>query len=129
MAVSPDAIADSGAKREIATLLRRMAPIPPSLALAQAAVESAYGTSRFAIAGNALFGQWTTGAGLKPQEQRSAKARFQVAAFGSPLKSVEAYARNLNTHRAYRKFRAARQAQSLNGADPAGLKLISTLRV
>lgn len=93
-------------------LLRRVDTIPPSLALAQAAIESGYGSSRFAVEGNALFGQWRTGGGLRPREQRAHLSRFGIAAFKSPLHSVRAYAHNLNTFPAYRGFRALRAKQA-----------------
>ena len=88
---------------------RRVAPIPVSIALAQAAVESGWGTSRFAIQGNALFGQWAwnTGAGLRPKE-----ARFDnvvVRSFASLFDSVRAYMHNINSHSAYADFRDQRQ--------------------
>jgi Bax protein len=100
---------DAARQRAMAALKRRVGPIPPSLALSQAAVESAYGTSRFATTGNALFGQWTRAKGLVPKEQRASKSDWTVARFASPLGSVEAYLRNLNTHNAYRGFRLERE--------------------
>jgi len=67
-----------------AELLMRVDVIPPSLAMAQAADESGWGTSRFARQGNALFGQWSWGKGLKPTEQRTSEFGDQrIAAFGS----------------------------------------------
>ena len=109
----------------IAPLLRRVDAIPPSLALAQAAVESGYGTSRFAIEGNALFGQWRTGGGLRPRAQPAHLSAFGIATFATPLDSVAAYAHNLNTFAAYRDFRARRAA--LRGSARAGLALADTL--
>ncbi|HZD26668.1 MAG TPA: glucosaminidase domain-containing protein [Alphaproteobacteria bacterium] len=90
-------------------LLRRVDIVPPSLALAQGAEESGWGTSRFARHGNAVFGQRSYGdsAGLVPQA-RGEDAGFQVAAFDYLYTSVRAYMRNLNTHPAYAGFRAAR---------------------
>ncbi|MDG2242477.1 MAG: glucosaminidase domain-containing protein [Rhodospirillaceae bacterium] len=87
----------------------RVAPIPTSLALAQAVEESAWGTSRFARQGNALFGQWVWNedAGIVPTEQREGQA-YAVRAFETPLQSVKAYAKNLNTHWAYATFREQR---------------------
>jgi len=80
--------------------------VPPSLALAQAAEESGWGTSRFAIKGNSLFGQWDfSGKGIKPKEQRENLGDYGIAAFDSPQDSIEAYMLNLNTHRAYQRMR------------------------
>lgn len=92
-----------------ARLLRRVDEIPPSLALAQAAIESGWGTSRFAREGNSLFGQWTwrESAGITPAN-RSEGARHSVRAFPDLRASVQAYFRNLNTHGAYREFRHLR---------------------
>jgi len=82
--------------------------IPVALALAQAAVESGWGTSRFARQGNALFGQWawTESAGLRPLA--ASNDRAVVRSFGSLLESVRAYMHNLNTHQNYKRFRDAR---------------------
>lgn len=89
-------------------LLRRVDTIPVALALAQAAVESGWGTSRFAQQGNALFGQWawTESAGIRPLA--ASNERAVVRSFGSLLESVRAYMHNLNTHQNYKRFRDAR---------------------
>ena len=89
-------------------LLHRVDTIPVALALAQAAVESGWGTSRFAQQGNALFGQWawTDSAGMRPLE--ASNKRAVVRSFGSLLESVRAYMHNLNTHQNYKRFRDAR---------------------
>ena len=89
-------------------LLRRVDTIPVALALAQAAVESGWGTSRFARQGNALFGQWawTGSAGMRPLA--ASNDRAVVRSFGSLLESVRAYMHNLNTHQNYKRFRDAR---------------------
>ena len=89
-------------------LLRRVDTIPVALALSQAAVESGWGTSRFARQGNALFGQWawTDSAGLRPLA--ASNDRAVVRSFGSLLESVRAYMHNLNTHSNYKRFRDAR---------------------
>ena len=92
-----------------AELLMRVDVVPPSLSLAQAASESGWGTSRFAVQGNSLFGQWTWGKGLKPAEQRtSALGDYRIAAFDSTAQAAYSYALNLNTERAYRDFRLKR---------------------
>lgn len=101
-----------GEKWTIENLLRRVDQVPPSLALAQAANESAWGTSRFAEKGNNLFGQWCfkKGCGLVPN-QRIEGANHEVARFKSPLHSVQRYIHNLNTNLAYRDFRRWREQQ------------------
>ena len=66
----------------LAELLMRVDIVPPSLALAQAADESGWGTSRFAEQGNSLFGQWAWGKGLKPTEQRRSEFGDQRIAAG-----------------------------------------------
>ena len=82
--------------------------VPVSLAIAQAAKESGWGTSRFAIEGNALFGQWTwSGEGIKPAGVDS-EEKHKVMKFKVLKASVRAYQRNLNTHGSYRQFRSAR---------------------
>ena len=94
---------------QIQNLLTRVDMIPPSLALAQAAHESGYATSRFAHTGNALFGQWDWSANsIKPQQQRKGMGNYGIRSFNQPIDSVRAYFWNLNTHRAYRGFRAKR---------------------
>jgi len=109
-------------------LERRVDIVPVSLALVQAAVESAYGTSRFAREGNALFGQWAWGKGMEPKEKRGGKGDYRVAAFETPLDSVNAYLRNLNTHRAYKGFRERRAALRKEGAEVVrGIDLIPEL--
>jgi Bax protein len=91
------------------SLLRRIDVIPVALALAQAAVESGWGTSRFALQGNALFGQWawSQSAGIRPLA--ASNNRAVVRSFGNLLESVRAYMHNLNTHPNYQRFRDARQ--------------------
>ena len=94
--------------KDLSTLKVRMDEIPVSLALAQAAKETGWGTSRFAQEGNALFGQWTwSGEGLKPKEADENKGH-KVMKFNVLQASVRAYQRNLNTHKTYREFRLAR---------------------
>ena len=96
-------------KKDISTLKIRMDEVPVSLAIAQAAKETGWGTSRFAIEGNALFGQWTwSGEGIKPAGAESDDSTHKVMKFKVLKASVRAYQRNLNTHNSYRQFRAAR---------------------
>jgi len=94
--------------RDLSTLKIRMDEIPASLAIAQAAKETGWGTSRFAQEGNALFGQWTwSGEGLKPKDAEAGKGH-KVMKFNVLQASVRAYQRNLNTHSTYKNFRKAR---------------------
>ena len=93
---------------DLSSLKVRMDEIPVSLAIAQAAKETGWGTSRFAQEGNALFGQWTwSGEGLKPKNADADKGH-KVMKFNVLQASVRAYQRNLNTHRTYKEFRKAR---------------------
>ena len=94
--------------KDLSVLKIRMDEIPVSLALAQAAKETGWGTSRFALEGNALFGQWTwSGEGLKPKESEKNEGH-KVMKFNVLQASVRAYQRNLNTHSSYQEFRFAR---------------------
>ena len=95
-------------KNDFSTLKIRMDEIPVSLAIAQAAKETGWGTSRFALKGNALFGQWTwSGEGLKPKDAEEGK-EHKVMKFHSLQLSVRAYLRNLNTHSSYKNLRKVR---------------------
>jgi len=94
--------------KDLSVLKIRMDEIPTSLAIAQAAKETGWGTSRFAQEGNALFGQWTwSGEGLKPKEAKKGEDH-KVMKFNVLQASVRAYQRNLNTHSSYKDFRKAR---------------------
>ena len=105
----------------------RMDEIPVSLALAQAAKETGWGTSRFAQEGNALFGQWTwSGEGIKPAGVDK-DAKHKVAKFAVLKASVRAYQRNLNTHSSYREFRKERAIQRDNEEKLDSLKLVNYL--
>ena len=95
-------------RNDLSTLKIRMDEIPVSLAIAQAAKETGWGTSRFALKGNALFGQWTwSGEGLKPKNAEEGK-EHKVMKFHSLQLSVRAYLRNLNTHSSYKNLRKVR---------------------
>ena len=94
--------------KDLSTLKIRMDVIPVSLAIAQAAKETGWGTSRFAQEGNALFGQWTwSGEGLKPKDADKNEGH-KVMKFNVLQASVRAYQRNLNTHSSYKNLRQAR---------------------
>jgi uncharacterized FlgJ-related protein len=93
----------------IAQALYRLDVIPAGLVLGQAAYESGYGTSRFAVEGNALFGQWTFGGeGMVPGEQRKNLGDHRIASFHWPFDSIRAYYINLSSHPAYEDFRRLR---------------------
>tara|TARA_B100001175_G_C19502136_1_gene638706 strand:- start:355 stop:1431 length:1077 start_codon:yes stop_codon:yes gene_type:complete len=94
--------------KDLSTLKIRMDEVPVSLALAQAAKETGWGTSRFALEGNALFGQWTwSGEGLKPKDADKNEGH-KVMKFNVLQASVRAYQRNINTHSTYKEFRKKR---------------------
>ena len=94
--------------KDLSTLKIRMDEVPVSMAIAQAAKETGWGTSRFAQEGNALFGQWTwSGEGIKPSEADN-DTSHKVMKFKVLQASVRAYQRNLNTHSSYKNFRSAR---------------------
>ena len=109
-------------------LLERIDVIPPSLVLAQAATESAYGTSRFARRANNLFGEWTflPGTGMVPLE-RPEGATYEIRRFPNVAASLHSYMRNINTHWAYRNFRHNRAQLRADGKPVRGLDLADGL--
>jgi Bax protein len=115
-------------KTKLDELLKRVDIIPASLALAQGAEESGWGTSRFAIQGNSLFGQWDfSGNGIKPENQRAELGNYGIAAYDTPQASVDAYMLNLNTHRAYQRLRDKRAESRKQNKEPTGWDLAETL--
>jgi len=115
----------SGASRK--ALLARVDKIPESLTLAQAAIESGWGTSRFAQLGHAYFGERTydkTVPGMDPQQATG----FKVKKFHSTSGSIRSFMRTLNTHRAYRAFRARRAALLAAGQHATGQELATYLK-
>jgi len=109
-------------------LIRRVDTLPPSLVLAQGAEESGWGTSRFAVEGNALFGMWTWGdEGITPKQQRSEHGDHKIASYKTPMESVNAYMRNLNTHRGYETLRTRRAELRKSGGKVTGWELAKTL--
>ena len=109
---------------DLSRLKIRMDEIPVSLAIAQAAKETGWGSSRFAQEGNALFGQWTwSGEGIKPLDVEKDK-KHKVAKFKILKASVRAYQRNLNTHPSYKQFRIERAIQRDNNEKLDSLKLV-----
>ncbi len=110
--------------KNLKKLLNVVDVIPPSLVIAQAANESAWGASRFAVKGNNYFGQWcfTKGCGMVPSQRGSGQAH-EVRVYSSAQRSVESYMRNLNTHPAYEDFRNARAKARNKQQNPTGLAL------
>ena len=113
--------------KDLSILKIRMDEIPVSLAIAQAAKETGWGTSRFSQEGNALFGQWTwTGEGIKPAAVDD-DSKHKVAKFKILKASVRAYQRNLNTHPSYSEFRKERAIQRENQDKLNSLILVNYL--
>ncbi|MBU2882365.1 glucosaminidase domain-containing protein [Psychrosphaera sp. B3R10] len=98
-----------------AELLTRVDIIPVDLVLMQAANESGWGTSRFALEANNLFGQWcfTKGCGVIPTGRPAGKT-YEVRKFATPADSIRSYFHNLNTGHAYAKLRQLRNQQRVN---------------
>ena len=114
-------------KGDVSELSNRMDMIPVSIALAQAAKESGWGTSRFALEGNAIFGQWTwTGRGIEPL-LKDKKKNHKILRFPILRASVKAYKNNLNTHKSYKKFREKRHELRKKNKKISGLVLTKTL--
>ena len=115
-------------KGDLKELIFRMDMIPVSIALAQAAKESGWGTSRFALEGNAIFGQWTwDGQGIAPLK-RDGDKNHKILKFPILRASVKAYKNNLNTHKSYSKFREKRQQLRIKNKNITGLALTDTLK-
>ena len=104
-------------------LLKKINTIPISMILAQAIIESGWGSSRFAQQGNALFGEWTwkNHTGIKPKGNLD--ANFSVKNFSNLLDSVNSYILNLNTHPAYKDLRNYREKQIQTGKNVTGYEL------
>ena len=113
--------------KDLLTLKIRMDVIPVSLAIAQAAKETGWGKSRFALEGNALYGQWTwSGEGIKPAGA-DADTTHKVMKFKVLKTSVKAYLRNLNTHSSYKRFRLVRAVLRDNGKNLDSMLLVNYL--
>ena len=114
--------------RDLSKLKMRMDIIPVSIAIAQAANESGWGTSRFALEGNALFGQWTwSKKGISPKK-KDPNQTHKILQFQVLKASVRAYKNNLNTHNAYQEFREVRAQLREEGDKIDGLKLTKYLK-
>ena len=115
-------------KGNMVELSLRIDIIPTSIALAQAAKESGWGTSRFALEGNAIYGQWTwSGKGIAPLDRASDK-KHKILKFPILRASVKAYQNNLNTHKSYFKFRDKRSNMREKNKTISGLELTETLK-
>ena len=113
--------------KNIEELIEKIDIIPTSIALAQAAKESGWGTSRFALEGNAIFGQWTwNGVGIEPLE-KTENQRHKILKFPLLRASVKAYISNLNTHSGYKGFRKKRSQLRTQNKNLSGLALIHEL--
>lgn len=112
----------------IAELTRRLDTLPPALVVAQAAIESGWGTSRFAREANNLFGEWCfeRGCGLVPK-RRSEDASHEVRWFPNVMESIRSYYHNLNSHPAYAELRARRARARASGHPPSALELAAGL--
>lgn len=109
-------------------LLAQVDIMPPSLALAQAAEESGWATSRFTEEGNAFFGQWDfSGNGMIPKQQRKELGNYGLARFDSPLASVEGYMFNINITSAYKDLRKLRAKLRAENKPITGIELAGTL--
>jgi len=116
-------------RRGIKEALYRLDVIPAGLVLGQAAYESGYGTSRFTIKGNALFGQWTFGGeGLIPEQQRKNLGDHRITKFKWPFDSVRAYFLNLSSHPAYEEFRRIRAELRASGKPLSSMALADGLK-
>lgn len=115
-------------KSDLKALLTRIDRVPTSLALAQGANESAWGTSRFARKANNYYGQWcfSKGCGLVPK-QRTKGAIHEVRAFKHPYYSVKSYIHNLNSHRTYAQLRKIRAQLRQKNQPLTGLKMTEGL--
>lgn len=105
-------------------LLRRVDVVPETLVLVQAANESGWGTSRFALEGLNFFGQWCfrRGCGIVP-ENRPDGMKHEVRIFKSVNASIRSYLRNINTHAAYLELRLLREQRRAEGKDIRALDL------
>jgi len=114
--------------QDLSKLKIRMDIIPVSIALAQAANESGWGTSRFALEGNALFGQWTwSKEGISPANKDPDKTH-KILQFQILKASVRAYKNNINTHSAYKEFREVRAQLRQDDKQIVGLDLTKYLK-
>ena len=112
----------------LGNLLMKVDVIPISMALAQAAIESGWGTSRYLREGNAIYGQYTfeKDRGIRPERRESDK-KFFIKKFSNLSESTRSYFKNINTHRAYTDLREERKKLRMNGEKLSGVKLVKFL--
>ena len=112
----------------LGNLLMKVDVIPISMALAQAAIESGWGTSRYLREGNAIYGQYTfeKDRGIRPERRESDK-KFFIKKFSNLSESTRSYFKNINTHRAYIDLREERKKLRMNGEKLSGVKLVKFL--
>ena len=108
-------------------LMVKVNTIPISMILAQAIIESGWGTSRFAREGNALFGEWTwqKNTGIKPLQKLN--ANYSVKSFTNITESLNSYILNLNRHDAYKEMRSYRHKKIKNGNEVPGYETANFL--
>jgi Bax protein len=114
-----------GAKKE--EYLKVIDIVPYSIVLAQAAIESGWGKSRFFKEANNIFGQWTwTGKGLTPNNRDSGK-KHKIKIFGSLQSAIRGYLINMNLGWGYKEFRTKRAQMREEGLTLNGVALAPTL--
>lgn len=116
-------------KQLFSALLKKVDTLPTALLLAQAANESAWGTSRFAKQANNFFGQWCykKNCGIVPNKRNSG-SRHEVKKFKTPLASIQSYLLNINTHPSYQTLREIRLQLHKTNQEVTGVKLSAGLR-
>lgn len=116
-------------KKCLLELKKRVDIVPNSLALGQAALESGFGTSRFAKEGNAYYGQWCfkKGCGIPPKDPNKKLGYYAVKRFSSPKNATEEYIHNLNTQPSYEAFRTMRASQRKHSIRLDSIALVNTL--
>ncbi|UTA47746.1 glucosaminidase domain-containing protein [Simiduia sp. 21SJ11W-1] len=112
----------------VATLMRRMDTIPTSMVLAQAAIESAWGRSRFAREANNLFGQWcfSQGCGVVPNDRPEGET-YEVAKFANVEEAIAAYFQNINAFHRYSSIREIRERARANNQPLKGYDMVAGL--
>jgi Bax protein len=89
-------------------LLKRVNVLPVSLIIAQAAIESGWGTSRFCIEGNNIFGLRTSsGYGILPKGRNSEEG-VTLSVFNDLQSCIDYYMWNINTNPQYKELRYIR---------------------
>lgn len=119
----------SSTEEALEVLKIRVDVVPSAMVLAQGAAESGWGTSRFAVEGNNIFGQWCyrKGCGLVPGS-RSEDMSHEVQIFETVNEAVATYFRNINTNRAYRELRQLRSELRAQDQPLTGTALVEGLQ-